>query len=244
MCINFDKRKKVALPGDENQTIAFTVDYFTKIAKKSIDEKGKFFVAISGGNTPLKVYKQLSEECSTTIQWENVYIFWSDERGVSPNNKESNYKMAMDSGIRSLPLKKDHIFRMEAECNIEANAEKYETIIRNMLQDNKFDLIMLGIGVDGHIASLFPGTSALTVQDKFVVANYIPQKREYRMTFTYQLINSAKNIIIYVVGCDKNDIISKIFVNPLNTLPATKIGTNSNKALWIIDDSASKNNFL
>ncbi|MCB1181258.1 MAG: 6-phosphogluconolactonase [Chlamydiia bacterium] len=240
---SFDERRLLALPGNREETLKFATEHFTTLANDSIDDHGFFAVALSGGSTPKEIFKLLSsKEYRERVDWTSVYLFWSDERAVPPSDPESNYHMAMEEGgLRTLPIQKDNIFRMIAEKNIHENAESYELIIKKKLKNSPFDLVMLGVGEDGHTASLFPKTKALDIKNRRVVANYVPQKNSWRISFTYDLINEASHICLYVLGGNKAKVIHKILNSPFNPaqLPSQGIGTKEHPALWIMDDLAS-----
>lgn len=240
----FDERRSLIVPGNAHETVTFAVQQLIEIAKKSIEKRKIFTIALSGGSTPKAIFELLSKEpYSKQIAWDKVRLFWSDERSVPPDHPDSNYYMAMHAGLSSLPIPKDNIFRMTAEYDIETNAEKYEKLISEQVPSGEFDLIMLGMGEDGHTASLFPKTHALHSVDRLVVANYVPQKNTWRMTLTYQCINSARNIAIYVLGENKAAMLKFVLTAPYNPdeLPVQRVGTPTRKALWIADKSAAKN---
>ena len=147
--------------------------------------------------------------------------------------------MAIDAAFKNLPIPAEHFFRMQAEDNIEDNALKYEMKIKQTLGARPFDLIMLGMGEDGHTASLFPGTKALEEKSRWIVANHVPQKETWRMTMTYPIINKAKNIVIYVLGKNKKEMVRQVFLeNHTPPFPVSQVGTATNKALWILDSDA------
>lgn len=235
-----DEKREVALPGNEEQTVAFAAHHFLSLAKEAISSKGAFFVALSGGSTPRKIYQQfLSPKHKDAIDWSSVHLFWSDERSVPPTHPESNYKMAMDAAFQDLPIPKSQIHRMVAEKEIEKNALAYESLLKKHLDDRPLDLVMLGMGEDGHTASLFPGTKALAIKDRLVVANEVPSLQTTRMTFTYPLINSSHAIAIYVLGKNKQEMLASVLLDASQDAPIAKIGTAERPALWIIDDNAS-----
>lgn len=238
MFVTIDSRRKVIIPGNEKETIDFSAKHFIDCAKTAIASHGSFFVALSGGSTPKKIYETLTSNYKTAIDWGKVFLFWSDERAVPPDHPDSNYKMAMDAGFKTLPIPASNIFRMKGEGDIKSHATDYEIVIKNTLGRHNFDLIMLGIGEDGHTASLFPNTKGLTVEDKWVIANEVPQKKTCRMTFTYPLINSAENIVFYALGENKQEIIKKILIT--NLYPASFIGTSKHPAIFVLDASAGR----
>ncbi|NGX50248.1 MAG: 6-phosphogluconolactonase [Chlamydiae bacterium] len=237
----WDDRRDIAHPGDQAETIVFCVEHFINCAKEAIKTHGYFAVALSGGSTPKVIFQQLSTAPnSTEIDWTKVLIFWGDERSVAPTDPDSNFRMAMDAGLKTLSIPPKHVFRMEAEENIEENAKAYDAKIHEVLGDRPFDLVMLGMGEDGHTASLFPGTEALKESSAWVVASQIPQKKNWRMTLTYPSINRAKNIVIYLLGKNKAEMVGKVLLEKHDPpFPIDLVGTPQNKALWVLDTEAA-----
>lgn len=223
-------RAKLKVPGDKKATLTFCVHHWIACAKEAIADHDAFYVALSGGSTPKAIYQELAKH--SEIDWSKVYLFWSDERNVPPDNEESNYHMAMTSGLGTVPV--THVYRMKPE----KPAEEYEEMIQKTLGSNPFDLIMLGMGDDGHTASLFPNTEALQEKEKLITANYVPQKKTWRMTMTYACINQAKHLAIYVLGENKKEMLKKVLSEGAN-LPSAHIGTENNPALWIADTAAT-----
>lgn len=238
---SFDERRELFIASDTQKAIDFAVEHWAHTAKRSIQQRGRFAVALSGGSTPKAIYAALTHV--KEIDWKRVWLFWSDERAVPPDHPDSNYKMAIDSGFSSLPIPPSQIFRMKAEEKIEIHAREYEEIIRNRLGPHLFDLVMLGIGEDGHTASLFPKTEALTSK-QLIAANYIPHLQSWRMTFTYPCINQSLKSVIYALGSSKKVIIPQVLNAPFtSSWPASQIGTSEHKSLWILDPfSAEKIN--
>ena len=237
----FDDHREIIIPGSSQTTLLYCALHFVILAEEAIHESGAFFVALSGGSTPKALFECLtSPPYSTLIQWDKIHLFWSDERAVSPDSQESNYHMAMHAGLAKMPIPKEQIHRMRAEEKIEEHALLYQQEIAATLKGRPFDLIMLGMGEDGHTASLFPDTQGLKVQDRNVIANFIPQKKTWRMTLTYACINQAKNCAIYVLGASKADSLAKVLLSP-DPYPVQKVGTKTHPALWIVDrDAAAK----
>lgn len=237
----YDDRRFIALPGDHDATIDFAVKHFINTAQQAIESKGSFFVALSGGSTPKKIFEKLAlPENRAAADWTKTFLFWGDERAVAPDDKDSNYKMAMDSGFAKLPIPKSQIFRMKAEKDIEKHAAEYEDILKKHLHGKGLDLVMLGMGDDGHTASLFPKTKALTVTDRWVVANEVPQKSCFRMTFTYPFINKAENIVFYIMGKDKSERVYQVLTDKNHTYPSSGIGTKEHPATFLLDQEASQ----
>lgn len=241
MIRGFDDRRDLLIQGDYDHTLDFCTRQFIQLAQEAIADKGFFTVALSGGSTPSALFKQLaSPQNRDLVPWQNVRLFWSDERSVPPSDTASNYHMAMASGFSSLLLNPDNVFRMHAEDDIEQQALEYESLIKTYVPNHSFDLIMLGVGEDGHTASLFPKTHALHTQGRLVVANFVPQINAWRMTFTYECINAGKVIVIYALGKNKAEILTKVLNSPYDpdNLPIQKVGTPEHKALWIADTAA------
>lgn len=241
----FDERRTLIVPGNREKTLEFCIQEWLNLAQEAIDSHGFFAVALSGGSTPKAIYKGIvTSEKAKSIPWNKVFLFWSDERNAPPDDPDSNFHMSMvEGGLKNLPIPQENIFRMHAEKDLEKNALDYEKKIREVLKGRPFDLIMLGVGEDGHTASLFPHTQALREGKHLVVANHIPQKNTWRMTFTFDLINKASHIHLYLIGNTKAQIIEHLFTSPYDpeTFPSQRVGTFENKALWITDEEASKN---
>lgn len=218
--------------------VDFACTYFIKLAKEAIDERGVFTVALSGGSTPKALYNKLKAHAKD-LDWGNVLLFFSDERATPPTDPDSNYHMAMTNGFNDLPVAKHHIFRMKAETDIEKGALAYEKNIKEHVPEESFDLVLLGMGDDGHTASLFPGTKALNELKRYVVENEVPQKNTWRMTFTYPLIRKARNIMFLATGAGKAEMIKKVLTDDKGTYPAAQVRSDLCKVLWVLDKDSS-----
>lgn len=240
MLKSWDSRRDYIILESEEKAVEFAFEHWLHLAKRSIQQRGRFAVALSGGSTPKAIYRKLLS-AKEKIDWTRVWLFWSDERAVPPDHPDSNYRMAMENGFDKLPIPPSQIFRMIAEKDIEKNALDYEEKIQQILGRNLFDLVMLGIGPDGHSASLFPDTKALEADEKrLVVSNYVPQKKCWRMTFTFPCINQSFHSTFYALGKEKKEIVKKVFSAPiLSPFPASKVGTEEHKALWVLDSEAA-----
>lgn len=237
----YDDRRDLVLPGDRESTIEFSVDHFIYLAQESIADQGYFAVALSGGQTPKAIFNHLSEApYRDLVDWSRVLAFWSDERCVPPTHADSNYNMAMAAGLKNVPLPPSNVFRMHGQGDPEENAEKYDQLIRKKIPRKTFDLVMLGLGEDGHTASLFPKTHALHSEGRVAVANYIPKKSNWRLTLTFDCINQSRNIAIYILGKQKASIVEAALTADYDPdqYPIQKVGTPTQKALWILDDDA------
>ncbi len=206
------------------EAVDFATEQFILLCQEAIKERGRFTVAFSGGSTPKAIYKELtSDKNKHLIPWEKVFIFFSDERAVDENSPESNYKMAMDSGFSE--IKGLAIFRLKGEEELKKAAHEYEKLILKEVPDGRFDLIMLGMGDDGHTASLFPDTLALDEEKKLIVPNFVNQLGVWRLTMTYPCIEKGKNVSIYILGSKKTEALQKVLEGPYDfkTLPLQKV---------------------
>jgi 6-phosphogluconolactonase len=239
---SWDKKKNWIVLDNETDFVSFAARDFIQKAAQSIDQKDAFFVALSGGSTPRKVYQTLYKEHKNDIDWSKVFLFFSDERVVPLDHPESNYHMAMEAGFAHLPIPKKNIFPMNTEKTPQESAEKYNTTIDEITGEDLFDLVLLGVGEDGHTASLFPETKGLSQSAVAACANFVPQKSSWRITLTFDCINASSSIVFYASGAKKQEILEKIFYPKKNNpiFPAECVGTEDNPALWIMDKAAAK----
>jgi 6-phosphogluconolactonase len=232
---SWDARRDLVVPGDDAATLKVAVEHLVTASKEAIANHGAFFIALSGGSTPKAIFQRL---CLLQLDWGKWHVFWSDERAVPPDHPDSNYRMAMEAGFNQVAIPPHQIHRMHAEDEIEKNAALYEKTIRDVLKGRGFDFMMLGMGDDGHTASLFPHTAALKVVGKLAVANFVPQHNTWRMTLTYECINQSKHIVFYVLGAKKKEMLHHVLTSQSEEFPAEKVGTIEHKALWIADSAA------
>lgn len=238
---DWDVRRKLIVPGDATETVAFAAAHFAHSAERAIQQHGRFAVALSGGSTPKAIFKELLANYKEEVDWSKVFLFWSDERAVGPDHPDSNYKMAMDHGFKQLPVPAAQIFRLKGEGDLQKNAEEYADLIKRKLDSRLFDLVMLGIGEDGHTASLFPKTSALEEHTKLVVANEVTEKKNMRLTLTMACINKSEQAVIYAMGESKQAIVPLVLQAAiLSPFPASNVGTAEHPALWVLDQAAAR----
>lgn len=241
---SYDKRRDIAIPGNKQTAVDFCVEHFIQKGEEAIADHDYFAVALSGGSTPNALFAALAKkENRERLPWQKVLLFWSDERCVPPDDPESNYRAAMESGLKTLPIPPENIFRMRGEEPPEIAAKNYNFLLLEEVPFETFDLMMLGMGEDGHTASLFPKTHALHTAGRLATANFVPQKNCWRLTLTYDCINGARNIVVYVLGANKADILAKVLNthDAPDTYPIQKVGTGTSKALFILDtDAAAK----
>lgn len=222
-------------------------DLFTAAAQKAIAEKGKFTAVLTGGSSPAGIYKLLaSDDYKSKIDWSKVFIFWGDERWVPLSDDLSNAKMSYTTLLSHVPIPSENIFEMyKDDVTAEEFAYTYEQSIRKVLGDEgKFDLILLGMGDDGHTASLFPGQAVLEEQNKWVAAYYLEPQNMFRITLTAPLINKAEKIIVVAFGEKKAPALKEVTTGAYNpaTYPMQLIKPVSGELLFLVDKSAAGTN--
>ena len=220
-------------------------DVFCRIGSQAIREHGRYTVALSGGSTPRGLHQELVTNFSKQLPWDKVFFFWGDERHVPPDFPESNFRMAKETLLSKLPIPTDNVFRMSGDLP-DANqaAGIYEQTLREFFrppsgQFPRLDFILLGIGSDGHTASLFPGTKALEENQHFVVGNWVEQHSTWRITFTYPLLNNAANVMFLVEGSGKAEIVRKALKDPSANLPCQRVRPESGELMWFLDQGAA-----
>ena len=242
--MNPEARRDVRVLPDLDAAAAEAAALFVKSANQAVAKQGMFRVALSGGNTPRSLYETLASDHLADVDWDRVQIFFSDERFVPPDSVESNYRMAHEALLSRVPIPERFVHRFATEeITPEESAALYDENVRRVFEVGpaeipRFDLILLGLGPDGHTASLFPGTAALQVGDRIVVANFIPKLETWRLTFTYPLINAPQLVLFLVAGQDKSDAISKI-LSGVSDLPAARVQPADGELVWILDEAAA-----
>lgn len=219
-------------------------EVFCKIGADAIRERGKYTVALSGGSTPRGLHHELVTNFADRLPWDKVFFFWGDERHVPPDFPESNFRMAKETLLSKLPIAADHIFRMPGELpDANQGASIYEQTLREFfhVSPGKFpsiDFNLLGMGPDGHTASLFPGTKALEEKHRWVVGNWVPQHDTWRITLTYPVINSSRVVMFLITGDQKADMVRKALRDPSANLPCQGVQPASGELLWYLGDGA------
>ena len=232
----------VATPGDLFRAAA---EEFIRAARTAIGAQGRFAVALSGGSTPKNLYSLLAAGY-TDFAWNRVFFFFGDERHVPPTHAESNYRMVNEALFSKVAVPPGNVFRVPAENpDADAVAAAYEGQLRKFFEIKtgefpRFDLILLGMGPDGHTASLFPESAALAEQTRLVVANWVAKFNTHRITFTFPVLNHAAEVIFLVSGAEKASIVHQV-LEGRNTpsLPAQQVQPTNGKLLWMLDEPAA-----
>jgi len=223
--------------------------YFVEMAEEAVSARGFARIAISGGSTPKAAFELMGDPGQPwrgRMPWDKLELYWVDERCVPPDNTESNYRMTRETLLDRVPLGADQIHRMEGELAPEEAAARYESELRNSFklegaERPRFDLIALGMGPDGHTASLFPHTEALHEMSRLVTANHVPQMNTWRITLTWPVINRANSVFFLIGGADKAMILKEVLTGPkdVERLPSQLIRPASGILTLFLDKDAA-----
>lgn len=219
---------------------------FVRLASEAIKERRTFSVVLSGGSTPRKLYSLLAElPWRDQVQWEDVCFLWGDERCVPPDHPDSNYRMAYEVLLSRIPVPGANVHRMHGEEEPETAAHNYADSLKQFPHLEgwpRFDLVLLGMGEDGHTASLFPGTAAVENHDDTVVAHRVEKLGAYRLTLTPPVLNNAANVFFLVSGGEKAKVLKKVLEGDFmpSELPSQAIRPENGKLIWFVDGDAAR----
>ncbi|MGC2150463.1 MAG: 6-phosphogluconolactonase, partial [Terriglobales bacterium] len=218
---------------------------FSRVGRQAIGAQGRFAVALSGGSTPRSLYSLLASSYAD-FPWARTYFFFGDERHVPPTDPESNYRMVNESLFSKVAIPAQNVFRVKAENpDAAAAAADYEAQLRKFFelkpnQFPRFDLIFLGLGPDGHTASLFPDSEGLKETAKLVIANRVEKFKTDRISFTFPVLNNAAEVIFLASGSDKAEMVREVLEGkPTPPLPAQQVQPTNGRLLWMLDESAA-----
>ncbi len=229
------------------ELFAAAAEEVVRAANDAVSKRGRFTIALSGGSTPKSLFNLLATNARTVLPWDRTLFFWGDERHVPPTDPDSNYRMADEAMLAKIPVAKENIFRMATENpDAAAVAEAYEQTLRKVfeLQPGQvpvFDLILLGMGPDGHAASLFPGTDGLREKSRLVIANWVEKLKTSRLTFTLPVLNAARCVAFLVSGLDKAPALHAVLEGdaPGEQYPSKLIQPADGKLIWFVDRAAA-----
>ena len=219
--------------------------FVAALAEECVADHGRFTIALSGGSTPRKLYRVLATPPhAKQMTWDQWHVFWGDERRVPPDHEDSNYRMAREALLDHVSIPPAHVHRMRGEVAPQEAAGEYETVLREVFQTPlpSFDLILLGIGEDGHTASLFPSTQALREQHRLVVANWAPHLKAHRITFTLPLINAAKVVAFLATDESKAEVLRGV-LEPTpgeGILPTAMVRPTHGTIQWFLSEEAAR----
>jgi 6-phosphogluconolactonase len=202
----------------------------------ALAQKDSFTVALSGGSTPKVLYQVLAEEFREQVLWSKVQFFWSDERHVPPDHPDSNYRMAHEALLSRVPVLESNVHRVRSENpSAQEAADEYEKIIVPRL-----DLILLGLGTDGHTASIFPGSEVLHETKRLIAAPWVEKLNAYRITMTLPLLNNGASVLFLVSGAEKAEIVKEVLEGP-QKYPAQFVQPTNGELIWMLDRDAARN---
>ena len=216
-------------------------------ATDAVEQRGRFTIALSGGSTPKSLFNLLATNARTVLPWDRMFFFWGDERHVPPTDPDSNYRMAEEAMLSKIPVAAGNVFRIPAENpDAAAAADAYEQTLRKFFQLGPgevpiFDLILLGMGPDGHTASLFPGSAGLQEKTRLVIANWVDKLKTSRLTLTLPVLNAARCVAFLVSGTDKAAVLKTVLEEdaPAEQYPSKLIRPNNGKLIWLLDRAAA-----
>ncbi|MGA7832423.1 MAG: 6-phosphogluconolactonase [Terracidiphilus sp.] len=224
--------------------------YLVEMVEEAVEARGRARIAVSGGSTPRAAFELLADPAQpwrARMPWEGIELFWVDERAVPPDDPASNYRMTRLALLDHVPLRPEQIHRIEGELAPEAAAARYESELRNCFRLEgaeipRFDLIALGMGTDGHTASIFPHTEAIHEISRLVTANHLPENDAWRITLTWPVINHARSVFFLVSGDDKASILNDVLTGPHDPerLPSQLIWPASGILTMILDRAAAR----
>lgn len=221
---------------------------FVTVAAEAMAARGRCLVALSGGSTPRGMYDRLAALGTAALDWSRVVFLWSDERSVPPDHPESNYRMAREVLLDPLRIPDAQVHRMRGEADdLEAAAREYEHVLATLTGVPpghgvpQLDLVLLGLGSDGHTASLFGDTVALDVRDRWVVRNYVAKFTTSRLTLTFPVILAAREIRVLVTGAEKARALTAVLTGAWDPdrLPAQRLASAVGRVVWLVDEAAA-----
>jgi 6-phosphogluconolactonase len=228
------------------ELVAAAASEIARCRTESIRARGVFSLALSGGTTPRALHARLAQDHPEADFWEKVQLFFGDERSVPPDRPESNYRMAEETLFTKAEIPAENIHRMKAELPPQEAADEYERELRSWFGTGagefpRFDLILLGMGPDGHTASLFPGTEALKESSRLVVANWVPRLNTWRISLSFPVLNCAREVIFLVTGENKAPVIAQILGDAPSseTFPAQSVSPQQGRLIWMLDKAAA-----
>jgi 6-phosphogluconolactonase len=237
---------------DANKLTRGAAERFVVLAAKAIEDQGVFSVALSGGSTPKSLYQLMAADplIRSKVQWSKVHMFFGDERHVPPDHAESNFRMANEAMLQSLACEQLHVHRVLAELpNAADAAAQYEEDLKEFFEPRglleggfpRFDLIFLGMGPDGHTASLFPNSSGLDEKTGWIVANWVEKFHTDRITMTFPVLNSAAEVIVFVVGPEKASLLAEVLdAGATRTkYPVQEVKPRNGLKRWMLDAAAA-----
>jgi 6-phosphogluconolactonase len=221
-----------------------TAEFFVEAARQAVKARSRFCVALSGGNSPRKTYELLAHHpYSRRVPWKETHVFWGDERFVPQKSPLSNAGMALSALLRRVPIPPNQVHPMPVDLPPKQAADKYEKVLRRFFGSRapRFDLILLGLGENGHTASLFPHSDVLRVKKRWVASVYSPEQKVFRLTLTAPLINQARQVVFLVFGTEKTETVYRVLEGRRrpSEYPAQLIRPKNGRLFWFLDKNSA-----
>lgn len=245
--------RMIEIAKDLNDLNRRAAEHFVQIAGDAVADHSLMTVSLAGGSTPRSLYGLLaSNSYRDRVDWQKVYFFFGDERCVPPDSRESNYRMAKESLLDPLNIAPANVFRWETELNEPAEtAARYERAISDFFSTHypdpmqpripRFDLVLLGMGPDGHTASLFPFSPALSENERLATENWVEKLEAFRVTLTFPVLNHAANVIFLAAGSEKADTLAEVLEGEFDPdkLPSQEVEPLEGRLIWLVDEAAA-----
>ena len=240
------KHGLVNICSHKKELASASANCFVQICKQAIGDRGLATVGLSGGSTPPVLYEELIAKHKKDLDWSKVHFFISDERCVPVEDKDSNWGMAQKLLFSQLPIPEENLHPPKDQAaDPAASAEEYEQTLREFFkleegQLPRFDLLQLGMGPDGHTASLFPNTKAIGVTDRLVVANFVDKFETYRITFTFPVINNAAHVMFMLQGEEKSHVFAEAVQTESISYPVQRVQPTDGQVTWFVDEPSAR----
>ena len=245
----FNSQRKVILFPDSAPLAHRAAQEFVNVAVNAVAKHGSFTIALAGGSTPKILYSLLVDDPAfrSKLPWDKIHLFFGDDRHAGPDDKDSNYRMAYEAMLSKVAIPANHIYRIAAEKEAQQAADEYEATLRTAFQLSedtlpRFDLVLLGMGPDGHTASLFPGTSAVHESKRLVAAPWVEKFNTFRITLTPPVLCNAAYVVFAAGGVDKTETLQHVLQGPYqpDLYPSQVIRPTHGTLLWLVDKAAAR----
>jgi 6-phosphogluconolactonase len=235
--------KKIHAYPSKDKLVTATTEHVVNSIGQAIEERGLCNIALAGGNTPREIYSMMAGSAyRDRVDWNRLHLFWGDERMVPPEHQDSNFRMVQETLLDHVKIPAGNVHRIRGEITPEQAAREYAELLHSHFKADlpRFDLILLGIGEDGHTASLFPGTDAVEECVKHVTAVFVPRLDTWRVTLTFPVLNAAREILFLAAGRSKADIVQRIISikQPAKEFPASMVNPENGTLHWMLDSEA------
>lgn len=235
----------IKVQADKNTLINFAAARIVKIIRATLDFNASFSLSLAGGSTPRPIYEQLGTIYKDDLDWSKIHLWFGDERSVPPDDEQSNYRMVKEALIDKVAIPDENVHRMRGELDPAEAATAYEAEIAEFFGDGDtwFDMTLLGMGEDGHTASIFPGTEAVHETEKMVIAHHVEAKGNlWRLTLSFPALLKSENIMFLVSGAGKADPLNEVIngIDAPDTYPSQVIArSNHEHVIWLVDEAAA-----